>query len=109
MSEAAGGEAALALLRTSADPFVVLLDHLMPRMSGADVLRMAIRAGLVQRHAFVLLAAAPLLLDPELEAQAQAKALGIPVVTKPFHLDMLLVIVAGCAAHLDAAEHAAAR
>jgi CheY-like chemotaxis protein len=37
--EAASGEATLAQLRASAEPLVVLLDVMMPRVDGLDVLR----------------------------------------------------------------------
>jgi len=88
--DAADGLLALQLLRAGPGPFVVLLDHLMPRMTGLELLRHVERdSALAGRDRYILLSAM---------AQAQARELadvlrrlGVRYLAKPFDLDALLV------------------
>ncbi len=105
VDEAASGALALAILQGSAEQLVVLLDYRMPDVNGGDVLRAAADEGLDQRHAFVLLLANLYLLDPE--TQGRVEAGNIPIITKPFDIDVLLGEVASSATRLDTASSTA--
>lgn len=90
--EAVDGDTALDLLRGSQERWVVLLDYLMPHADGKRVLQTVSRdAALSTRHVFILLTARTRLSLPVLEA---AEVLSIPVVRKPFDLEVLLAAVA---------------
>lgn len=57
--EAADGRAGLSVLRAATSPMVVLLDLMMPRMSGVSLLReVSADPSLAARHAFILFTAA---------------------------------------------------
>ena len=99
--QAAEGNAALDILRSSPHRLVVLLDYLMPGMGGKGLLAMVSRdATLSTRHAYVLLTGRPRISRPVLEA---AQTLSMPVVRKPFELEDLLVTVAAAQKRLEAA------
>lgn len=102
VDEAADGEMALRVLRESAGRYVVLLDVMMPRVSGFDVLGEIVRDdALARRHAFVILTAYPRALPP-LETASHLSRLGIPVpiLAKPFEIDALLNAVSAAARRL---------
>jgi CheY-like chemotaxis protein len=82
--EAADGVEALRSLQATQNRYVVLLDYLMPRMNGLEVLR-AVSSDpvLMQRHAFILITANILSLQDEVRALLSQH--GIPLLTKPFH------------------------
>ena len=103
VTEAKDGAACLDILRTSADPLVVLLDYRMPRMDGGEVLRAAAEDGLATRHAFAMMLASPYLLDHDSSGQIQVSRFHIPIVAKPFDIDSLLVLVASLSAQLQLA------
>ena len=98
--EAEEGVAALEAITQSARPLLVLLDLVMPGMSGAEVLlRASADPCLMARHAYLVLTGAelaPAHLDPRMnpEVVTVLAAYDIPVVTKPFDLDELLAAVA---------------
>jgi CheY-like chemotaxis protein len=89
VEEVDSGSHLLALLRAqdrglfpSGAPDLLVLDNRMPRMSGLEVLK-ALRAG--DHHVpAILMTAFPM---PAL--RAEAKLLGVPVLSKPFSLDSL--------------------
>ncbi len=87
--EAPDGAAALDLLRMSDQPMVVLLDIVMPRLSGVELLQLVGRDERLIRHAFVVWTASR-----------------VPVLPKPFDMDELLEVVARAAERLVEAESA---
>jgi two-component system, OmpR family, alkaline phosphatase synthesis response regulator PhoP len=98
--QAAEGNAALDLLRSSPQRLVVLLDYLMPGMGGKGLLQVVSRdATLSSRHAYILLTARLRISRPVLETAA---TLSMSVVRKPFDLDVLLATVAQAQQRLEA-------
>lgn len=94
--EASDGTAALAALRASQAPLVVLIDLNMPEMNGIEVLRTLLAdAPLPFAHRIMLLTArhAPL---PPADATVLHQ-LQVRVLHKPFELDDLLSKVAAMA------------
>lgn len=101
VEEAADGAGALAHIRGSGHPLVVLLDMLLPQMSGGEILRaVADDASLAGRHVFVLLTAGSQRLLSDIGDVLTR--LDVPVVEKPFDMDQLLAEVARAAAKLPA-------
>jgi CheY-like chemotaxis protein len=97
--EASEGTAALELLRRSPQRLVVLLDYLLPGMGGKGLLAVVSRdATLATRHAYVLLTARTRISRPVLET---AHTLSMPVVRKPFDLEVLLVTVAAAQKRIE--------
>jgi two-component system response regulator MprA len=97
--EAADGLACMDALRASAAPLIVLLDLMMPRMSGLDVLALIARGPRSSvRHAFIVMTA-----NIDIVAErgpywtALLQRLSIPVLDKPFDIDLLLERVAHAA------------
>ncbi|MGZ3636539.1 MAG: response regulator [Ktedonobacterales bacterium] len=90
--QAANGEDALRILRTSAGRFVVLLDLLMPHMTGKDVLD-AVEAdrSLMGQHAFILMTAEGKTLPLAMVQTLQR--MDVPVIAKPFDIDRLVAAV----------------
>jgi CheY-like chemotaxis protein len=99
VQEAPDGEVALALLRQSPVPLVVVLDLLMPRMDGVAVLRRApVEGESLRRHAYVVSTAASRALPT---VQPILEAVGARVLLRPFDVDVLTRIVAEAAQSLD--------
>ena len=91
--DAGDGERALQILRDSPTPLIVLLDLLMPRPNGLDVLTEIIAdPALKQRHAYILLTADNNVLRDQVEPLLTQ--LSAPTVGKPFDVDKLLETVA---------------
>jgi two-component system phosphate regulon response regulator PhoB len=87
--QAPDGARALDILRASAEPLVVLLDLMMPRMSGKDVLQaVAADRRLATTHAYVLITAAEHSLP--LPFVHLLTVLEVPILPKPFNLRALL-------------------
>jgi CheY-like chemotaxis protein len=98
--EASDGLLAMNVLLTSPYPLVVVLDLMMPRMSGTEILELFANDPVwAQRHAFLLLTAA---FDrpPTKRFRAMLQQLATPLVRKPFDLEELLGLVAAAAARL---------
>lgn len=90
--EAADGVAALDALLLSSTSLVVLLDLLMPRMSGYEaLLQVAADPVLAARHAYIILTASQLS-DPRVGPRFAelVEHIGALVVAKPFDVDQLL-------------------
>ena len=99
--EAPDGAAALELLRMSDQPMVVLLDIVMPRLSGVELVKLVGHDERLTRHAFVVWMASRVPVPTELLASLDA-----PFVPKPFDMDELLIVVARAAERLVEAESA---
>lgn len=93
--EAHDGVTGLARLRAHPAPLVVVLDWMMPRMDGLEMLRTLaadMDASLVRRHAFIL--ATALYDAPELLLTDLPPDISISVLGKPFDSYRLLRAVA---------------
>lgn len=103
VSEAADGLAALALLRALPDHAVVLLDLMMPRLDGEGVLNVvATDHALRTRFAYIVVTANTRTLT--LAFVNLLRRLSIPILNKPFDLDLLLDMVNQAAERLSATK-----
>src|SRR5579884_2391375 len=100
--EAADGVAAMNVMLSSPERLVVLLDLLMPHLSGFDVLSLVTENDdLVARHSFIVVTAnkaaadSPVAVDPYFASLLDRYQ--IPIVSKPFNIDVLLQEVAQAA------------
>ena len=92
VTEAADGETALEQLLEAPDPLVVLLDHLMPHMTGLELLDLVSRnRDLAGRHAYVVVTAIPEAVRAYLEGKGTY--LHVALIAKPFDLYALLEAV----------------
>ena len=79
VAEVADGRAALAILRAASDPYVVLLDQMVPHLDGFGVLSaIAKDARLCSRHSVLLMTACPRTLPPALVRLASS--LAVPII-----------------------------
>ncbi|HEX6819533.1 MAG TPA: response regulator [Ktedonobacterales bacterium] len=93
VDEAPDGAVALDMLQLAEHPLVVLLDFMMPGMSGLELLHEVTHDDdLCNGHHFILVTANSALLPAGLLGLLTIHA--IPVVAKPFDLDTLLATVA---------------
>lgn len=91
--EVSNGSAALDYLRQRDEPMVVLIDHVMPGMDGAQTLRVVAQdEHLAHTHAYILVTASARNTIPSLLSQIDG--LPVAVVSKPFDVDELLATVA---------------
>lgn len=91
-AEAGDGMAALAVLRSSARPLVVLLDVMLPRLDGIGVLRaVASDPGLARVHHYIVISANLHTYIPALHNLQYL--MDIALVAKPFDVDALLELV----------------
>jgi len=96
--EAADGVDAVNTLRLSPDPLIVLLDVLMPRMSGLDVLDLIDGSLELARHVYIVMT-----VDESAIDAAHAAILArhdISMLGKPFDLSRLLETLARAASRL---------
>jgi CheY-like chemotaxis protein len=102
--QASDGATALDLLRTSDRPLVVLLEYVMPRLTGYAVLDAAAHdPARLQRHAYILLTGAhgrtlPLALLHLLDN------LAVPIVSKPINNEKLFAAVEATARRLASGD-----
>ena len=90
--EAGDGLSALNQLRTTIQPTVVLLDFMMPKLDGAGVLgAVAGDRVLSSRHVYALITATHQTFN--LAFVNLLTSLAVPVVHKPFDIDVLLELV----------------
>lgn len=88
--EAGDGDATLHHLAASPVPSVVLLDLMIPKRDGEEILQAIALDPLLAQHAYILMTAS-YRLSPSL--QTMIERLGVPVVLKPFEISELLAIV----------------
>jgi CheY-like chemotaxis protein len=94
--EASDGVIALDMIRFSRLPLVVLIENMLPRMAGVDVLREVVKdKQLCTHHAFIWVAN-PGRLPKQLADLLATHA--IPVVVKPFDIDALHFMIAAVGA-----------
>ena len=102
--EATDGIECMDALLLASERLIVLLDLMMPRMTGFDVLSwVASDDELSQRHAYVVMTANVDVMrraDPHLTTWMQC--LNIPVLAKPCDIDTILDVVAQTANRLRA-------
>ena len=97
---AANGVEGLAALRAAQAPLVVLLDWLMPEMSGEHLLQVVVAdAALAHRHTCIVMSAAS---TNRLHLDRFPPHLVTAHIHKPFDIDMLLHRVTETAQHLHA-------
>lgn len=109
VTQARDGQEALSILQDSDEPLVVLLDLVMPRVSGIELLQAVASAAQegasdthLARHAYVLVTANRDLLPLPLEKLVTP--LAIAIVDKPFELDDLLTAVQDAVRRLGEAQ-----
>jgi two-component system, OmpR family, KDP operon response regulator KdpE len=101
--EAPDGRVGLDLLRESDRPLIVLVDLLMPTLSGSELLHLvAHEPALAARHAFIVFSAAG-------EVSAPTMPFSVPhqrlfYLPKPFDLDDLVAVVEQAARYLECAR-----
>ena len=96
--EAADGVEAVDTLRQSPVPLIVLLDILMPRMSGLDVLDLLDTSADLARHVYIVMTSEQRTVDA-----AHTPILArhnIPLLEKPFNMTSLLAELARAASRL---------
>jgi two-component system, OmpR family, KDP operon response regulator KdpE len=98
--EAPDGRVGLDLLRASNRPLIVLVDLLMPTMSGSELLHLvAHEPAVATRHAFIVFSAAREVSAPIMPFSVPHQVLfHLP---KPFDLDDLVAVVEQAARHLE--------
>ncbi len=100
VSEAAGGERAIGMLRDSQSRLVVILDYLMPGVNGEAVLRaMAQDAYLAPRHAYIVMSAGRHLPSDQDEAFSH---LWLRALSKPFDLNEVSALIQQASQYLEA-------
>jgi CheY-like chemotaxis protein len=94
--EARDGLVALELLRQTRESWVVLTDHLMPRLNGPELIAAVLTdSHLRARHAFIYMTATDQTIAPDLQPLLEAvHALILP---KPFSVEACLDVVATAA------------
>lgn len=91
--DASDGVAALTMMRAAEQGMVVLLDHIMPGVDGASVLRqISAERELADRHSYVLITASAHVANLE-EDVLTLPMPPVSVVRKPFDLDTLFAAV----------------
>ena len=94
VDECEDGIAALAALRGATSPMVTLLDLMMPKMDGAQVLQViAQEPELRMRHAYILLTANIRMMAPTIDGIPEDFAKTLTLLHKPFENDLLLFVV----------------
>jgi CheY-like chemotaxis protein len=101
--EASDGEQTLQALRAAREPTVILLDYLMPGMTGDQVLQRALEQGYVPpRYVYVIVSGLTADFPPSF--MDLLRRLSIQILPKPFDQHTLLSAVAFLAALLPTAD-----
>jgi CheY-like chemotaxis protein len=96
------GMAALDILRTARQSYVVLLDIRMPEMTGWQVLHaVASEPSLSQRHAYILMTAMTAVAIPPAQMALISQTRAV-IVAKPFDLPVLLAEIEAAAQRVQA-------
>lgn len=104
VSEAEDGLEALAMLRTSVTPLIVVLDLRLPRLNGDALLRrVTMYERLPAQHSYLLVTASRELLTPA--SLRLLKRMDVRIIPKPFELDDLLRLVSDAADDPSATAH----
>jgi CheY-like chemotaxis protein len=91
VTEAADGMEGFALLHASKEPLVVLLDYQMPRLSGYEVLQLALAEGdLLRKHGYIVISGAQNTFPPAFAELLWQ--LSIQMLPKPFDESALLAV-----------------
>jgi CheY-like chemotaxis protein len=98
--QAADGVEAIERAQAADAPLVVLLDFMMPRLDGMDVLRRAAQDPLLSRHAYIIMTA--LHRAPSADFSLLSQQLLIAHTEKPFDLTQLAATIAQQCARLAA-------
>src|SRR5215469_3619524 len=99
VDEASNGKISLELIRAATVPYVVVLDLMMPLLGGSAVLRAISQdERLSQRHTVLLVTASTYAIETALSELLQS--LQIPLIRKPFDLDLLVYCVEKAAEHI---------
>lgn len=98
--EARDGLEGHALLKSSQERLIVLLDYRLPALDGCDLLEIVAQdEQLRARHTFIMMSASPRQAAEECEEAVEE--LQVPVVPKPFRIDDLLDAVRQAEQHLE--------
>jgi len=108
VQEAVDGERTLQALRDAQQPMVILLDYLMPGMTGDQVLNRALNLGYVPPR-FIYLIVSGLTGDFPPAFTDLLQRLSIQILPKPFDQHRLLSVVAFLASFLDAPKPSVSR
>lgn len=101
VEEASDGKSALRMLRDYPAPLVVLLDLLIPQLSGIELLEEVIAdPQLKARHAYLLMTADNMTLRQQ--ADQLLPEVSAQIIGKPFDLDKLLAMIDNASHALDA-------
>ncbi len=94
VDECEDGVEALTALRAMTTPTVAMVDLMMPRMSGAELLQIiAQEPELRHRHAYIVLTANVRMMAPTVEGVPEDFANTLTLLHKPFQNDLLLFVV----------------
>jgi CheY-like chemotaxis protein len=108
VQEAPDGERTLKALRSTRDPMVILLDYLMPGMTGDQVLQRALAQGHVPpRYVYIIISGLTGDFPPTFNELL--RRLAIQILPKPFDQDTLLTVVAFVVSRLATSEPSASK
>ncbi|HEY7832127.1 MAG TPA: response regulator [Ktedonobacterales bacterium] len=101
VAEAGDGVEALAALRASHEPLVVLLDYYMPRLDGGGVLaQVSAEGGALARHEYIVISSSVGTFPDDFIDLS--RRLSIRILPKPFEEDLIVTLVGQAAARLNA-------
>lgn len=101
--EAPDGVVALEILHDEHMPLIALVDLMMPRMGGFELLsEVARNEAVFERHTFILMTAST---SVPAEVSAFLALHSIPLVAKPFKLDILLAHIQKASAGVAPRRH----
>lgn len=103
VEEAINGLEALRAMLALDEPMVALLDLWMPRMNGEATLKLIFAdEELARRVGLIVMTANPSRINPDLRAELERRA--IPVVVKPFDIDVITILIEDSAQRLRAGQ-----